>query len=318
VEFVLSIAKYKGFACVNQLAEDRSGKYFDLALQSSAKFRKTIPRNLFALARKFRIQDWSYGGKAFIFKRGADMSSLTTTTGLPEELLSHLNKVLRSENTRNMLASQTGLFHDVINKLIGGGDTEISPRFDQIYGHVFTEPKIVRTKLALNLKTLRYIAEDDWDVAYVVAETGEWLRDILRDNKDILRSAIGEHKTIVLIYADSANFNFVDELRAMEKSHYFKLDAHGMPWWLHNQHLTVFLRSDGSNFHALRAVYFIRRLRASYINPVLLGNYRLDMRILIETYLAYRRKSSPPGNPMESVLIDKEPIDADMEKYRFT
>jgi hypothetical protein len=316
VEFVLSIAKYKGFACVNQLAEDRFGKYFDLALRASAKFRKTIPRNLLALARKFRIQDWSYGGKAFIFKRSGDLGSLTTTTGLAEELLFHLNKVLRGEHTRTMLAGNSKLFHDVVDKLIRGGDTEISPRFDQIYGHVFTEPAIVRTMLALNLKTLRYIAEDDWNVAYVIAETGEWLRDILRDNPDILKSAKWDYKSIVLIYADSAKF--LDELAGMQESHRFKLEAYQMPWWLHNQHLTVFLRSEGSNFHVLRAIYFIRRLRASYINPVLLGNYRLDMRILIETYLAYRRKSSRPENPMETMLIDKEPIDSDMEKYRFS
>jgi hypothetical protein len=60
-----------------------------------------------------------------------------------------------------------------------------------------------------------------------------------------------------------------------------------LPWWLHNQHMSIFIKrlNDGS-WRITNSIYFTRRLRSSNINPVLLENLE-DNNSIHESFSAY-------------------------------
>ena len=156
VEFVLSAAKYKGFIGSNQLAEDRFGKYFGLALKSKSKFKKQNAANLIDfLIKKFEFNEWGYGGKAFSIKKeiqsGNNIEQLTVKTD--EQLINLidiLDSILEKGNVPlTTIKEQRSLFVDTIKELYSGTDTEISPKFNDVYGHIFTSPKIVKNQTGL-------------------------------------------------------------------------------------------------------------------------------------------------------------------------
>ena len=146
------------------------------------------------------------------------------------------------------------------------------------------------------MKTRQYFLKDDWNLLLVVAETGEWLH---RELEKI--SKFHKKKTISIIYADPSKH--IEAIKSMESKKNFELKEHRLRWWLHNQHLTIFLdRKRELAPKALRGIYFTRRLRASYINPVLLEENPGDIEILLQIYYAYLQKSDSFS---EQLLITK-------------
>jgi hypothetical protein len=312
IEFALSVAKYKGFICVNQITEDRFGKYFHLALKATAKEDKDVPRNLLQLIGKFELVDWSYGAKAFTFKENVGKENLTDKN-IADKLYPKLLAILGNQTTGSKLTRSKPFFYKTIRNLVKGTDTEISPKFENVYGHIFTDPIIIRTKLALELKTIQYLEEKDWDTVYAVAETGEWLLNIIDKYPGINMAG----KEVVLIYADKSGVS--DKLEHSKSPNAPKVTPHRIPWWLHNQHLTIFLKkTEKKEFEVLRAIYFTRRLRGSYINPVLLEDGSSDIKLLVDTYLAYLMKSENIEPLLKAEIINKEDIERDTQRYHYS
>lgn len=337
IEFVLSVAKYKGFVCTNQLTEDRFGKYFWLALNKWNEFvakkgkasppnlheNKKPPSNLLELIEEFGFNDVAYGSKAFTnklgFKKGKnyDHHQNESLTIFHEAFFNVLLPSIKQkliylgiEKLKNPKVLQ--LFEETMKTLYSSEDTEISPKFTNIYGQLFTKPKVIKTRLEIDLQTNHYLGLRDWNVMYAVAETGEWLKHNL-DKFDPSEEKF-KNKEIHLIYADKSNMT--KELNRLVKKHGAVFKPHYLYWWEHNQHLTIFLKKDKNGkkekFEVLRAIYFARRLRISHISPILLEDNLLDCIPLLEIYEAYLLKSS---NSMSK--ITKDEIREKMEKYKF-
>lgn len=81
-----------------------------------------------------------------------------------------------------------------------------------------------------------------------------------------------------------------------------------LPWWLHNQHVTIFLKKkDDSTTQILKSIYFSRRLRASNINPVLLDEE--DSLAVHESFIAYKLKARKGSYP----IVSKSEIEDEQE-----
>jgi hypothetical protein len=318
--------------CTNQLTEDRFGKYFLAALKAEEaeekklketkgiKKIKTEPSNLLEMIRKFEFDDVAYGGKAFKSKKkpgdldeNQNSSLIITKDDLMGEVYEKIKTKLLSEGISLANEKIEGLLKKTLTALFSAEDTEISPKFTNVYGRVFTNPKVIKTRFELDLKTRFYFELTDWDVMYAVAETGEWLFRTLE--KMELQKIPFENKTISLVYADRSAI--IDKLRDLvrKKKLNIAFKEHPLYWWEHNQHFTIFLQRDKKNPGKLwvrRAIYFVRRLRASHISPILLEDNPSDCKILLEIYEAYLQKSKKPG-----IIVTKEMIEKEMKKYEF-
>jgi SIR2-like domain len=60
-----------------------------------------------------------------------------------------------------------------------------------------------------------------------------------------------------------------------------------LPWWLHNQHMSIFLQSQEDRMMKIdKSIYFTRRLRSTNINPILLDEEK-DNEVIHESFAAY-------------------------------
>ena len=140
------------------------------------------------LINEFNFCDQGYDAKAFksikIIKSGDSKKTLTITKEkFLSELMPDLIRKLKELKIENLELDQNQrLFDQTLISFFEGVDTEISPKFKNVYGNFYSNAKVVKTKLGLDLKTQQYI-DSDWNVMYAVAETGEWLLDKIKEKK---------------------------------------------------------------------------------------------------------------------------------------
>ncbi|MFN0212795.1 MAG: SIR2 family protein [Saprospiraceae bacterium] len=294
LEFALSIAKYKGFLCIEQLVSDRFGKYFGLLKQQIGPKKlkyKTIPD----YCKAFNLHDYGYGKTAFslnkLSEKNRSKQQLTVSfVDFFEEHYENIIKVLKrslSEKARTRLMSiqedEKG-FRGTIEKLFQSQDTEICPEYHNVYQNIFLDPKIISTQLAFEYNTRhQFLNINNYDKVLIVAETGEWLQNYLASNEwppDVLS------KEYCLIIADQAKH--LDKDGSGEGLHSLRIES--LQWWLHNQHMTIFMKKGQDKWEPTKAIYFTRVHRTIHINPILLENSN-DLNIILKTFSAYLMKA---------------------------
>jgi hypothetical protein len=135
-------------------------------------------------------------------------------------------------------------------------------------------------------------------VLFSVAESAEWLfnkapKDTL-SNKNIIEAII----------ADDTHKKTLENLNK-------KITIRSLRWWLHNQHMTIFINSKTGN---IKSIYFTRKLRSSNINPVLLEEKK-DNIVLLRTFFAYRMKSHDIEKSATEPLIEDKYLNKEITKY---
>lgn len=168
------------------------------------------------------------------------------------------------------------LYYKTLIDLFEKEDSEVSPKYDNSYKSIFLKPKLINTSLSLDYQTRFQFKKKDWTALFVVAETGEW---ILKKTEEFV------DKKVILVIADN-----VKESKLVSKIGLENLTIHKLKWWLHNQHMTIFLKGDESNYEPIRAIYFVRRHRGTHLHPVFLEAE--DCKLLIEAFAAYCKKST--------------------------
>ena len=243
-------------------------------------------------------------------------------------------------------------FEKTFFSLVNSEDTEISPKYDNIYNQIFSKPVPLKTQLEFHLKTRLYIEDHSeekrtytalpesqegmgWNQMYVIAESGQWLYNLLKTNIDEFHNyeTCFKGKEVSLIYADNL---YIPELKEKFKGLTTEdsLNFRYLPWWQHNQHMTIFLNKftvDGKTYSTpLRALYFTRRLRSPHISPVELTSAN-DLKIILQTFEAYKRKSEilyhgkNIGNEAShkwiksnrGIHVNKKDINESMKEYHF-
>ncbi len=95
-----------------------------------------------------------------------------------------------------------------------------------------------------------------------------------------------------------------------------------LPWWMHNQHMSIFLQSQGqgSPMKVFKSIYFTRRLRSANINPILL-EVETDNNSILESFAAYLLQTKEAPNTIinrkqTSAMITQLKESVNIEKKR--
>jgi len=283
VELALAIAKAKGFVHLHQLAEGRTGKYFGLYKRNRRNVSE-MPNSLYEMCQSLDLRQAGYSREALRLgemddSAGHALSSLIVKpddleealTNLEDKLVDHLSRSVSDRICRNKK-----LLHDTLTEMYRGNEVEVSPVKSVAHHEAFATRELLPTFTALKEHTMRLLEQPDWDTLLVVAETGQWLIETSYVQIIKAKSCV----KLVLIVAD-------ETWRATLESN-FRTELHSisiLPWWLHNQHMTLFLKDR----HVLHGIYLERRLRASQIMPLFLPDH--DAGALLDTFVAYLMKA---------------------------
>lgn len=259
LELTLAIAKSKGFVNLKDLARDRAGKYFERYSEVASE-----PESLYKICRVLGMSTATYSRYAMRFGETNDSREVIVRGKEAGEMLQKLKKRARgalSADPAARLALDSSVFEGTLGKMYDGGEVEISPQWARKNEYIFHRPESVRTQTAMSWETRKLIGSD-WNTLLVVAETGQWLLGTL---KTAIVGALDADPTkrIGVIVADTS---FRPDLLSAFPGGLRKGDVRVLPWWLHNQHMTLALR-DGV---PRRAVFFTRRLRSARISPMVL------------------------------------------------
>ncbi len=291
LELALSIAKYKGILNVNQISHDRFGKYFCL-FKKIHKADETI----IDTCKKFGLKDLWYGSKALsIYDGDADKIRVrpeeTTVENEISNCIEKINEYLELDQSNGNVTNTK--LEKTLKKLYKSEDSEICPKYTNVYNNIFKSPRIISNNLDLKYQTRKLIT-DPWDQLFVVAETGEWiLSEIKPDGL--------ENRKIILIAADLS----LQEQIKKNYNNFGIVEVRNLHWWIHNQHMTISLKKSGNRLIPKRSIYFTRRERTSFINPVLLDKI-YDLELILESFSAYYLKAKNNLSYVSRLDIVKE------------
>lgn len=293
VELALVIAKAKGFVTTNQLEDSRVWPYLRQYRAQQGQQKK----NLQGFCECLGLGSIGYSRDAMRLgipkKRGLPDCIVETADwdSVRDELQGKLTRALHP--SRQETAWQNAeLIKTTLDGMYRGMEVEVySPRNSR-HQIMFNEPRELKSLVDAQVYTGQLLA-DQWDHLLCVAETGQWLlgHDSLKVNAD---------RKITLIVAFDT---YKEELRRRFGEEFLKIRS--LPWWLHNQHVTIAVSREGE---AVSAVYFERRQRSLSINPIrLFGSLdKADLDALMTGFFAYWVKAARTA--AEMVYITTEDV----------
>ncbi len=300
VEIALEIAKAKGFVNLPQMARSRAGKYFRLLRAAYPRERRT----LFEFCEFLGLTRWmhSHSREAMRLrggKSGALRRLIIEETEFETQCLPLLLKALEKKHKSIRRARKK--FKYTMLQMYKNDEMEIYSTRESTYHVMFKSPTVLPTLTALKHRT-RQLVRKRWDKMFCVAETGEWLfKD--RDVRETIRGKQGKHKLVVIV-ADTTHKETLKK-----KFGNGVVEVHWLPWWLHNQHVTIFM--SGRKY--IGCVGFTRRLRESSVrNPICLRDPG-GCKVAFEAFVAYLLKAKTRGYITRKLLDAKKKELLDMD-----
>lgn len=165
--------------------------------------------------------------------------------------------------------------HKYFRKVFFGPSVEVDPGLDPRAALLFRQPRSIPTYKALRDRTADLMGSN-WTVLLVIAESGEWLTHFASTFTP------PQQRTVLLIEASSFSLQAWTARRTVDLSQ-TNTPTIGIPWWVHNRHLTLAIGGDGS---LLSGLYFRRRERTPRVSPIWLDD-RLDLRELVKMFFSY-------------------------------
>jgi hypothetical protein len=179
---------------------------------------------------------------------------------------------------RGKIVREPKRYYDFLEHYLGrvyeGTSVEVDPGTDPRASLLFRDFRDLRTYKELNRET-DTLLRSDWTTLLVIAESGRWFRD----HRATLEEDNG--RTVLLIEASTFALEGWTSKPRFAFPEVGPLTI-GIPWWLHNRHLTLAIRGD----RLVGGVYFRRRERTPRISPSALGPGR-DCRELLKIFVAY-------------------------------
>lgn len=275
IELALSIARAKGLVKVDDLVDNRCGKYYSLyrKLESNEK-------NLLEICEAMGLQEVSYSKEVLRFALEPVKSGKAEILR-PDEFNAAADKII--ERTTNLLKFKYAkkvkdnieYFKLTLQELYAHSDVVIRTEPSSIYNHIFNSPEILKTNTAFHYHTQKLLLKEDWDTLLIVTEAGKWVCNM---SDEIKANAKHKNFRILLNLGDSIHY---EELLKHYKGHLVKESIQFLPWWEHNRHMTILIKDN----LPIASLYFVPRLRSSYITPILLN--ATDSASILEIFLAY-------------------------------
>ena len=329
IELALQIAKSKGFVSLQQLSNDRTGRYYNLykkyfeKLNRDTSNEKALP--LYKFCENLGLVKYAYSREFYRLPGNGQVSDdrITvsvrdfdvflkkliinlTQAGVSNELLQQIESN-NKENKRiqTVLLDQKYTLKATLIELFKAEDSEYCQRDKDLHDNIFKDPIEINTKLAFNYETIKMFTEPEvntWDYFLSIAETGEWLL-----NKTGLKF---EGKKIRMIVADKA---YEGELKKMVAHGIEKdvIELYHLNWWLHNQHMSLFIKKgvgQESSYSIVKVIYFTRKSRSNLVTPVILHDED-DKMLALEIFIAYYIKSQNEKFASEALKIDSGSIE---------
>jgi len=297
VELCLSIGKGKGLVSMQELCNDRCGRYFDLW----RKHCNGEPGTLFSFCEKMGLKSYAYAGEAF--RLTSTTVSPTASIIAPDEFKNECIPTLcvalgglLTMTGRKRLNENKSEFAQMLLWLYQQREIEFRGRMDPVSKNVFTNPIAIRTERSLDWYTMSLLTTTKWRWILCVAETGEWLTE-----ESIAKAVVKR-----LEHLDRANRPGHLLLLVADRTHEEKLFKRfgkylvirDLPWWKHNRHMTMYVNDDKEPFDA---IFFTRRLRATNVSPIRVKNQ--DAESLLSTFVAYWNLAK--GVPWDESQIEK-------------
>lgn len=184
-----------------------------------------------------------------------------------------------------------GLLERYLGKVLNGVSVEVDPGRDERAALLFRGARMLPTYKALtdctrvvlhsewaSLRTgdrPQAVPRGDWELLLVIAESGKWLQ--APDFMEVVKG-----RRVLLIEASTYALPGWST-RKPPPTLGSEVLTLGVPWWVHNRHLTLAMRRDGQ----LQAgIYFRRRERTPRIAPVALDHPH-DLGELLKIFLSY-------------------------------
>lgn len=308
IEIALAIAKARGFVNTTQLATSRPGRYFEHYREHA----KAATETLNSLCEKLKLQQVGYSPDTLRLSEKESENSYTAdkliidsqSWGIcKDELIeATLAQLSPARQTLARKPENIKLLKNTVDYMYRSDELEVYCPKKPPYQHIFQETLQFGSLTATKVFT-KQMLQENWDTMLAIAESGEWLYydDAIVD--DIVKQ-IKKHRTglLKLIIADGV---YEKELKEKYKGLDVNIEVERMPWWLHNQHMTLTIR----NGRPVSGIYFERRLRALAITPVGLRGQG-DLEIALNTFLAYSIKAERFKENEKSMFITMKDVDA--------
>jgi hypothetical protein len=336
IELAMQIAKSKGFISLQQLTNDRTGRYYNLYKKYLGKLdekltkEKTIP--LYKFCENIGLEKYAYSREFYRLPENGAVSDekVTVSESIFNKFLENLTRNLKQSGVTNELcqkiesenkvdeysSNQNYSLKATLNELFRAEDSEYCQKDKDLHDNIFKDPIEIKTKLAFNYETVKMFkkpAIDSWDYFLSVAETGEWLW-----KKAEIKI---EGKKIRLIVADKAfQAKLIEKFahgieEEVVKNELIKIEH--LNWWRHNQHMSLFIKKDKRNrkrYSIVKVIYFTRKSRSNLITPVILLDDD-DKKLALEIFIAYYIKTQKEKDVLESMQVNSESVEKIRKMY---
>jgi hypothetical protein len=305
LELAIAIAKAKGFVHLHQLSSGRAGDYFRL-YRRRAPHASTV--SLYKMCEKLGLKQVGYSREALRLGKISDnpkqpLSSLIVKQEDLEASLTELQMKLEgclSASLWERFQNERELLNQTLTEMYKGDEVEVGSVKNVGHHEAFSDPLPLHTMTALKEQTVELLEEDDWDALLVVAETGQWLT-----SPSLVRILQGKKGKLVVVVADDTLHKELQE-RFGSQLHLFRV----LPWWLHNQHMTLLLEGQ----EVKRGIYFERRLRSSLIMPLGVSASN-DTSALLDAFVAYLMKAERYENQSLGRFIGETALKQERRRF---
>lgn len=307
VELIISFLQSDGILNSRQIVEDRAGKYFELYLRLLEHVGEEISLRKICQDFGFRIYK-DFVWDAFTLKK-PDL--FFDHSNLYHELYTALARNFREhaipENDAENKVKET--FYDLADRIRRRNLMKITPDYRHPHKHLFEG---LRKKDILNTKVswvyrYRYFLETqkaNWDLLLAISEKGRFLNFDLQKEDNLFAD-----RKLELVLASFDWEEFKDRQRFDSKNvHLLSGRPLYLPWWLHNQHMVLFLKKDRDtgdwrkDWNLKEGFYYESRVLSRRINPVhVKSNHNLEILLFIYANYWYRAKEYTDKNPIPSL-----------------
>lgn len=320
VELVLAYLESDGILNHQQIAESRAGIYLELYNKSTNISNKTYLRDWCSDLGLDRYKGFIWD--AYIFRNARNYHDKDILLGdFYRNLLLRLDEKYRirleNEGVKKKFLSLGKVIHQK-------NSMKITPKYKQLHNHLFKEisnEDILNTYLNWVYKFHKVIADHKkWDLVLSISEKGKFLL-----GSDLITSRPEKKLGLVLSSYNSTKFEDPDlGSYGVGKSMILEGSIRYLPWWLHNQHVILFLSLKNKEASYWRdqwslqhGFYYESRQLSRRINPVYVKNED-DLFILLQIFTTYwdraRSYKSDSGAITLPIIQSAQEMDAGIQK----
>lgn len=295
-EVAILIVKSDGIINITQIKESRAGKYFTLLLKFVKDNRNKVnselcENDIFQFVEYF---DFNYY-KGFVKDTFISNRIVDEMKKHNDVRFQYVSKLLVEKLNDIDFVSSTESVEESFRILRQAKPLEIASNFKEYKISKFKsveDEQYLFTDLRMTHKRRYFFSDEglkEWNVVLGISET-PWLlqkkhyADAIKSNRKIVGLVLSKiEKSIDKYSGISLLADFIKPKKETE--------IRRLPWWLHNQHLTLFLKCCTEENTAIvenfvGGIYYQRRMMSKKVNPIFLSSQQ-DGEELMDIFINY-------------------------------